>query len=297
MTVWIGLTLALVSAITVNWAYTREHDAVNRGLPPLSARRPVASARALLASRDWLIGFGGETAGWLVYVAALRLAPLALVQAVSASGIAVLALIQAGGHPTRLKHRDRLAVRLALLGLVLLGVSLVGSHPTDHAPHAFAAVVWLGACFGASALVSAVRLRLQSAVALGLAAGLMFAAGDISAKLVVLGSWWVIAFVPLVVAYAAGSIELQAAFQHGNALTAAGIATLATNALPIIAGVLLFDQSLPSGWQRVLQLVAFGAIVASGALLNDPRAASAEEGATATLPRGRARAEASPGGR
>jgi hypothetical protein len=297
VTVWIGLTLALVSAITVNWAYTKEHEAVQVGLPPLSARRPVASARALLRSRAWLFGFGGETVGWLVYVAALRLAPLALVQAVSASGIAVLALIQSRGHPSRLVRRDRLAVRLALLGLVLLAISLVGSHPTDHAPHPVAAVVWLGACFGASVLVSAVRLRLQSAVALGLAAGLLFAAGDISAKLVVLGGWWLLGLVPLVAAYAAGSIELQAAFQHGNALTAAGTATLATNALPIIAGVLLFDQSLPSGWQRVLQLVAFAAIVASGTLLNDPRVASSEEADRPTPRPGRARAEASPGRR
>ena len=94
MTVWIGLALAFVSAITVNWAYSREHDAVNEGLPPLSAQRPVASARALIGNRDWLVGFGGETIGWLIYVAALRLAPLALVQAVTASGIAALALIQ-----------------------------------------------------------------------------------------------------------------------------------------------------------------------------------------------------------
>jgi hypothetical protein len=276
MTVWIGLALGFVSAITVNWAYSREHDAVNAGLPPLSAARPLSSARALLASRDWLIGFGAETAGWAVYVGALRLAPLALVQAVSASGIAALALIESRGHPSRLPRRDRYAARLALLGLVLLGISLVGSSPSDRAPDWAAAAVWLGACFGAAALVRAVRFRLEHAAALGLAAGVLFAAGDMSAKLVVLGGWWLLAAVPLVVAYAVGSIELQSAFQRGDALTAAGIATLTTNAVPIIAGVLLFHQTLPSGWQRVLQLVAFGAIVGSGTLLNDPRARPGE---------------------
>ena len=59
-------------------------------LPPLTARRPLRSLGVLLNSRGWLLGFGTETAGWLVYVAALALASLSLVQGVRPSGIAVL---------------------------------------------------------------------------------------------------------------------------------------------------------------------------------------------------------------
>ena len=69
------------------------------------------------------------------------------------------------------------------------------------------------------------------------------------------------------------------------------MATLLTNAIPIAAGFVLFDQNLPSGWQRVLQLVAFATIVASGTLLNDPRAQAAEESAGGGLLRRRASAE------
>ena len=46
----------------------------------------------LLRSRDWVIGFATESGGWVLYVVALRLAPLSLVQAVSASGIGTPAL-------------------------------------------------------------------------------------------------------------------------------------------------------------------------------------------------------------
>ena len=38
---------------------------------------------------------------------------------------------------------------------------------------------------------------------------------------------------------------LQAAFQHGSALTTAGLSTLLTNALPIAAGMVLFHEPLP----------------------------------------------------
>jgi hypothetical protein len=250
----------------VNWAYTKEHDAV-AALPPLTPRRPFRSLGLLLGNRGWLIGFGTETAGWLVYVAALGLAPLSLVQAVSASGIAILALFTVHGHPRRLARHERLAVLIALIGLALLAGSLVGTTPSSHAPHPVSVVVWLGASAGAAAALIVVRISLSRAAALGLAAGLLFANGDISAKLITSGGIWLLALISLVACYAAGTSVLQAAFQQGSALTAAGIATLVTNAVPIAAGFVLFDESLPPGVRGALQIAAFGSIVASAALL------------------------------
>jgi hypothetical protein len=276
MSVWIGLCLALVSALAVNWAYTMEHDAVAT-LPPLTARHPFRSLRLLLRSRAWLIGLGTETLGWLVYVSALALAPLSLVQAVSASGIAVLAFVGVHGHPSRLSIRERLAVGIALLGLVLLSLSLVGTRPASHAPHGGGAVVCIAAAAGAAIALTALRVPLSRAAALGLAAGLLFSNGDISAKLVSFGGIWLVALVPLVACYGAGTGVLQAAFQHGSALTAAGIATLVTNAVPIAAGFVLFGEALPHGLKGALQIAAFASIVASAGLLGSPAAARPTE--------------------
>ena len=243
-------------------------------MPPLSPRRPVRSLALLLRSRSWLIGFATETAGWIIYVVALRLAPLSLVQAVCASGIAVLALLSVHGDLSLLARRERLAVGIALFGLVLLAVSLVGSTPSSDTPHAVAVVVWLGASAGAAVALIAVRTRLARAAALGLAAGLLFADGDVSAKLVTSGGIWFLAILSLVACYAAGTIVLQAAFQHGSALTGAGIATLVTNAVPIAAGFVLFGESLPPGARGVLQVAAFASVVASAALLGRSAATS-----------------------
>ena len=103
--IWIGLTVAFASALVTNTAYSLEHDAA-AALPPLSPRRPLRSVKLLLGDRRWLLAFGAETAGWLMYVAALRLAPLSLVQAIAASGVAVLAFAAARGHPSRLARRE-----------------------------------------------------------------------------------------------------------------------------------------------------------------------------------------------
>src|ERR1022692_641057 len=71
---WIGLALAFASALLTNTAYSLEHDAA-AALPPLSPRRPFRSAEFLLRNRRWVTAFATESAGWLMYVAALRLPP------------------------------------------------------------------------------------------------------------------------------------------------------------------------------------------------------------------------------
>jgi hypothetical protein len=279
----IGLTLALVSAVAVNWAYSKEHDAAS-AMPPFSARRPRQFLSSLLGSRDWLIGFGTETAGWLVYVAALRLAPISLVQAVCASGIAVLAFATARGHPSRLLRREQVAVVVAILGLVLLSLSLVGVDQADRRPEPATVVIWLACTAGGALVLAALRLPLARGPALGLAAGLLFAAGDISAKLVVYGGTWFLALLSLIACYGLGTSLLQGGFQHSNALTTAGLATLATNAVPIAAGFVVFGEQLPHGWKGAVQVASFASLVISAILLAHTTASTrgaTEEASTA----------------
>ena len=277
---WIGLPLALASALVTNTAYSLEHDAA-AALPPLSPRRPFRSAKVLLRDRRWLTAFAAETAGWLMYVAALRLAALALVQAVTASGIAVLALATSRGHPSRLARREQFAVVLALAGLTLLGLSLVDTTASDHRPAAAGVVIWLAACGGGgAALIIAAPTRFGRAASLGLAAGLLFADGDISAKLVGYGGLWLAAIATLIVAYAIGTSVLQSAYQRGDALTAAGTATMATNAVPIAAGFVLFGETLPHGIRAVLQIAAFASLVASAVALGHQQAPRDDEPAS-----------------
>ncbi len=266
MQVEIGLTLALISAVAVNWAYSREHDAA-AGMPKFSARRPRQFLTSLLGDRQWVTAFGTETAGWLIYVAALRLAPLSLVQAVGASGIAVLALATARGHPGRLARREQIAVIVAIAGLVLLSLSLVNTEQPDQTPDWAAVAIWLGCTVGAALILAIARPRLARGPALGLAAGLLFAGGDISAKLITYGGLWLLALLSLIACYGLGTSLLQAGFQHSNALTAAGLATLASNAVPIAAGFVVFGEQLPSGTKGGLQVAAFSSLVVSAILL------------------------------
>jgi hypothetical protein len=270
----LALVLTLASACALNWGYLREHRAAST-LPPLSVKRPTASLRLLVGNSDWLIGFLWETLGFGLYVAALALAPLALVQAVAAGGIGVLALLAARVGGESLGSRERSGVAISLAGLVLLGVSLAGGsgHGADGSWLLIA--LWLGASAGAAALaVGSGATALGGGAAFGLAAGVLFAAGDVATKAAVSGGDHLVVAPTIVAFYAAGTIVLQMGFQRGRALTTAGIATLATNAIPIAAAMTLFAEPLPDGPFGIVRVLSFAAVVAGAAALAPGRAAN-----------------------
>jgi hypothetical protein len=127
----VALVLALASTTLTNVAYLRQHDAA-AALPVLSMRRPLQSVRLLLSDRSWLLGFAMETSGFVLYAAALALAPLALVQSIAAGGIGVLAYVSARMAGRRLRRHEIGGVVVSVLGLVALAVSLVGGERDGH---------------------------------------------------------------------------------------------------------------------------------------------------------------------
>ena len=56
-------------------------------------------------------------------------------------------------------------------------------------------------------------------------------------------------------------VALQLGFQRGGALATAGVATLLTNALPIVAGTRSSARGCPDGALGVLRVLAFAAVV------------------------------------
>jgi hypothetical protein len=268
----VALGLALASTVLINLAYLREHDAA-AALPILSVRRPLHSARTLLTDRSWLLGFAMESAGFSLYVAALALASLALVQSVAAGGIGVLAFLSARVTGRPLSRRERAGVLLSVLGLVALGVSLAGGSTEGGEGALVPIILWLGATAAAAVLVVAFgRVVLGVAVAEGVAGGLFFAFGDVSTKVATEGGARVVFVIPLIIGYALGTWLLQLGYQRGGALTVAGLATLLTNAVPIAAGTIVLDEPVPSGAYGALRILAFAAVTVGAIFLARPRA-------------------------
>ncbi|HYA09392.1 MAG TPA: hypothetical protein VEG24_07365 [Gaiellaceae bacterium] len=270
-----GLILALSSAFALNWGWIAQHGAAS-ALPSLSLRRPLASLHVLFANPSWVVGFAVGIGGWVLYVGALALAPLSLVQAVSAGGIGVLAaLARRRGEAVTRAHW--VAVGVSIGGLLLLGVSLAGGAHATAVPGVGAVAGWLGVSAAVAALAAIRGARLAVGAPLGVAAGILYATGDVATKAATFAGGW-LALVPLVLAaHGAAFVALQLGFQRGGALATAGTATLLTNALPIAAGMLLFHEGLPGGALGVLRLVAFACVVVGAAALGRVESGSSRQ--------------------
>ncbi len=285
-----GLVLALLSAFALNWGWVAQHGAAAK-LPPLSARHPSRALRALLGDRVWLSGFLVGLAGWVFYVGALALAPLSLVQAASAGGIGVLAAL-AHRRGARVVRRHWVAVAIAVGGLALLGASLAGG-ATSGRPGAPSAVgAWLVISAAVAALAVGSAARLAPGAGLGVAAGVLYGAGDVATKGAVFGGAWLL-LVPIVLAAHGGAfVVLQLAFQRGGSLATAGTASLLTNALPIAGGLALFNERVPSGLLGVARIVSFACVVLAASML--ARRSTGDANESSERPREVQRAEPGP---
>jgi len=262
-----GLLLALASTAALSSGFYIQHAASGR-LPALSVRHPLASLAALFTDRRWLAGFVTGLGGWGLYIAALDLAPISLVQATSAGGIGLIALlVRAGGVP--LSRREWVAVTVSVCGLLLLGLSLTGG--TRHAamPGWPQPLGWIAisAMVAAIAAFPAARV-LRAGAGLAMAGGLMYSAGDVATKAAVGGIDPVYVFVLVLAAcHGLGFVCVQLSFQRGTALATAGVSTLLTNLLPILAGVIIFGEYVPGGASGVLRELGFAGAVIGAALL------------------------------
>jgi hypothetical protein len=261
-----GLLLALVSTAALSYGFYLQHSAASR-LPALTVRRPLASLTALFSNWPWVAGFVTGLTGWGLYIVALWLAPLSLVQATSAGGVGLLALLAhfGGAH---LSPREHAAVGVSVGGLLLLGLSLPAGAHSAMQPWP-APLAWiLASMLAAVAAVSVVAKWVRPGAGLAAAAGLLYAAGDVATKAAVGGTRPVAVFALLLpLTHGLAFICIQAAFQRGSVLATAGVSSLLTNVLPIFAGVIVFNEHMPGGAAGILRGLGFAGAVIGATLL------------------------------
>jgi uncharacterized membrane protein len=257
----IGLVLAFATAAAFNWAWVAQHTITSQ-LPRLTIRRPRWSLGLLFSHRRWLLAFLIGVGGWGFYVVAVRLAPLSLVQAVSAGGIALLAVFAQRALGERLPRREWVGVGIAVVGLVFLAASLAGGeNVARHGSWLVVAAWFVASCLAAGLSIGPLAPLLAPGAGLGLAAGLMYAAADVGTKAAWYGGYYVLLIVPVWACHGLAFTLIQLSFQRGRALATAGLSSFCANALPIAGGILVYHEQIPEGALGALRVLAFVCVV------------------------------------
>src|SRR3712207_8043539 len=92
MSLYLGIFLALLCAVGSNLAFFFKHRGACEACP-VDIKHPLRTAKSLWSSKWFAGGMAVGAGAWLLHVAAIALAPLSVVQAVLAGGVALLAVM------------------------------------------------------------------------------------------------------------------------------------------------------------------------------------------------------------
>lgn len=221
------------------------------------------SEKGALKSKNWWLGTGLQGVAFLLMALARRSLPLLIVQACSAGGLAVTAVIQHLNGSRRLRMLDAAAVGGVVAGLGLLAV---GTQPGKAAPIS-SAHLWLLAVSVAVCLI-VVKVRMHPAVS-GVVGGLGFAAGAVGARLVIGDSahpFWLFWQLPwqnlavgllTVAAIVLGQVHLTLGLKHSTAAPVLAPAFAIETLYPAVVGLLLMGETPRpgTGWIVLVGLV------------------------------------------
>jgi hypothetical protein len=269
----LGLIGALASAVAYGVA-TVLQSVASRRVATADGFDPRLLVR-LAGSLPYVGGLTLDAAGFAASVLALRTLPLFLVQAAVASSVGVTALVAARWLRVPLGRRERTALALLGLGLLLLAVS---ARPESAVPLT-AARQWLvlagiGPLAGLVAVAGSWPAG-RAGVGLAIGAGLGFGGVGIAARAVQLPAhWWQLSTSALLwalVGYAVlATYCYAAALQRGRVTVVAAVTFAVETVVPALVGLALLGDRARPGFGPV---AAAGFVVTVGAAVRLARLA------------------------
>jgi multidrug transporter EmrE-like cation transporter len=289
LSVQIGLLFALATAFTSVVGFLLKHRGASAS-PEIEARRPVRTSLALFSSRDYTVGIIVATASWGLHVAALSLAPISLVQSVIAGGLVLLTVCADRIFHHHVSRREWIGVALTAAGLAFLAATMSGTGREAHSDYTattLAAYVGLLATAGLAAAAYGWGSNRARAPVVGVAAGLLWGASDVSIKALsdsldsdgVLVLLHPLAFVIATLSLIGLTVSARS-LQQGSAVPVIAATSAAANVVTIASGPIVFGEPLPDEpLGLTLRLLAFVLVIGAAALTPPPLAPAEPEAA------------------
>ena len=274
----VGLLLAVGCALLTNVGLLCKHRGAVRA-PDVHFSRPLESGANLFRSRWWTIGFIVSFVAWGLHVAALALAPLSMVQAVIAGGLALLVLPASRWFGIKVGLREIVGLVLAAGGLAFLALTAAQDHSATSGSYShttMAAFEGGAIVIGAALLITAHRGdgHRHGGLLLGAAAGLLLGVSDVAIKalaevvpgdlLAIISPWALVAALAGFIAFYA----LARSLQVGDPISVIVVCSVAANVAAIVGGVLVFGDPMGSDTLAIAaRSAAFAAVIVAAALI------------------------------
>lgn len=284
MTTLVAVVCALAASLMINYSMYMQKKAVDT-LPAVEFKIDWDVTKAFATNLPWVGALVLMLLGGGVYAVALALAPVSIVQPVLGSGVALLAWLAIRNLGEKPRRIDLYAIGATILGVILIGVSLVGyAQPkvVHHRPlllWVFTAVVVAVAV--AVPLLTRGRKGSGAAAGLGVSVGLLMGLAAIFGRLLLLdwqGQWAAKGLAVLfasvfVIAWAAtllpGFVMLQAALQRGMAVVVVPIVAGLSQLIPIVGGMIALREPFPPNLAlSVLRVLGFTCILVATVVLS-----------------------------
>ena len=225
----------------------------------------------LLASWLYVVGLGLDVAGFGLSLVAVRSLPLFVVQAVLASFLAITAVLGAVFLRMPLSRRDRIALTIVMLGLVLVAASATEDRSVEASTAEIRGILLVAVLLALAAVPAARLSGARSAAMLGAVAGLAYGATAVAARMLSADlsvetllrspATWALGMGG-VVAVLAYSIALQ----RGSVMQATAPVVVGETIAPALVGLLLLGDQPRPGWGWV-GAVGFALAVAGAVAL------------------------------
>jgi drug/metabolite transporter (DMT)-like permease len=245
----LGLPAAAIAAVCYGLASVLQARAARRsaGSEHVDPRLLIRLATQL----PYLVGLLLDFAGFALAVVALRSLPLYVVQAITASNLAVSALVVAGFFRVRLAAREWLAIVAICVGLALLGLS-AGEEGAQGSELGMRTGLLAGTVvLGALAWWLGRTSRKVPAALLGTVAGLGFGAVALAARMIPSLAPTRLAADPAAWALAIGALIgvlfFATALQRGRVTTVTAMTTVGETVVPAALGIALLGDAIRHG--------------------------------------------------
>ncbi|MDV5148856.1 DMT family transporter [Streptomyces sp. SBC-4] len=287
--VW-GVAAALVANILYSTGFVLEKRAL-AGMPPLSAAQPGRALLLLAARPLWICGAMALALGFAAQLAVYRTLPIAAAQGLFLSGLVLLLVLSSVVLGERPSGRERRAVAVIGLALVMVVASLyeTSEEISRGAPTGIMLALCLPTLAAGLLLYTAAERRARrrhrqptSGVGYAVAVGLIYGVSSLAIKGVsghldtsdLLGSVPAVLASPypylLLLTGVSGLVLSQTALQRCRASLIVPVCSTVACVFAIVSGTIAFAEPLPDDPLRLLLRLG-GTVLALTVLLTLPR--------------------------